>query len=179
MILALNSLPVQRPPCEMASVVTRVDGRARREKVAVVGSGVAGLTAAYLLQRRFRRHALRSGGSARWSRPHASGGHSGCRIDPGRFGVHRLQRLDLPPAAKAPGRTGCRHAAGGHEHVGPLRRVRSRIRGRPRPGWAVRPPAFGGHPRLPQDAARDQAVSIAGLRRLSWTGTTGSPCARS
>jgi predicted NAD/FAD-binding protein len=34
-------------------VVTRVDGRARREKVAVVGSGVAGLTAGYLLQRRF------------------------------------------------------------------------------------------------------------------------------
>ena len=42
-----------------------------RRSVAVVGAGVAGLTAAYLLQRDVRRHALRGGAAPRRSRAHA------------------------------------------------------------------------------------------------------------
>ena len=109
----------------MAEYVT---GQRERRRVAVVGSGVAGLTAAHVFAlgrsprdplrgrppaRRSRRHPPR-----RRRRPHRRRRHR----------VHRPQRPHLPDAAAALRRARRRDPGLRHEHVGPRRRDGRRAR---------------------------------------------------
>ena len=98
-----------------------------RRSVAVVGAGVSGLTAAWILQRDAEvtlYEALpRLGGHA-----HTHDVAVGDRYVRRRQRVHRPQRADLPQPAAAVRRARCRNPRDADEHVGALRRLRPRVR---------------------------------------------------
>ena len=163
-------------PCAEISVrkwatVTREEGSRREGEGRVVGSGVAGLTAAYPLQRRFDVTLYESedrlGGHAHT--------HDVVTADAGSIPVDTgfivFNESTYPQLCRLFAGFGRRHAAGGDEHVGPLRRLRARVRGRPGPGRGPCPPAFGGTPAFVKNAARSGG-SIGGPRRPSSAGTS-------
>ena len=135
-----------------------------RRKIAVVGSGVAGLTAAHVLQRGGRRHPVRGRRAAGRARRHARGRRTASgQMLRGRHRLHRPQPPHLPDPAAPVRRTRRRHAGVGDEHVDLVRRLRSRVRRRPR---AVRTAALAAgreHAALPAPAA-SRSVASTGTR---------------
>ena len=128
-----------------------------RRRIAVIGGGISGLTAGYILSRTDEVTALRGGRPARRSRRHAPGRRARRPAGGGRHRVHRLQRADLPAADPAVRRARGGDAGLGDEHVGQLLRLRRALRGQARPG---RPGRRAGRrrSRLPADAGRGPEV---------------------
>ncbi len=129
-----------------------------RRRVAVVGAGVAGLTAAYVLQREcdvtLYEAEPRLGGHAHTHDVATPDGRR--RAD--RQRLHRAQPQHLPqPAAPV------RRARGGdpahrHEHVGALRRLRAGVRGGEGTRRDLRPVGQRRQPAVPPHARRGEAL---------------------
>ena len=137
-------------------------------RIAVVGSGVSGMTAGYVLSH--------SDDVTLFEADDRLGGHAhthlSCRprdADRRRHRVHRPQRAHLPAAHRLFARARGRDPALRDEHVGPLRRVRPRVRGPARPARPGRRAAPGTRP-LPADAHRGPAVPPRPPARLLDTG---------
>ena len=104
-----------------------------RRRIAVVGSGVAGLTSAYVLQR--------EADVTLYEADDRLGGHADThdvlgarrRAAQHRHRLHRAQPAHLPEPATTVRRARRRDAGVRHEHVDPLRGLRARVRRRPRP----------------------------------------------
>ena len=133
--------------------------------IAVIGSGVSGLTAAHVLGRRHRvtlyERDERLGGHANTVAVRGEGGHE-VGLDTG-FIVHNERTYPHPASAvRRPGRA---HAGVGHELLGPLRGLRPRVRGSARnagrdaAGVRARPAA------IPADAGRGAALPPPRARR--------------
>ena len=107
---------------------------------------------------RVRRHALRGGAPPRRPRAHPRRRRRRRPRRPDRQRVHRAQPPHVPqPAAPV------RRARGGDpadrdEHVGALRRLRARVRGRPRARRRLRPAGQRGAPALPPHAGGGEAL---------------------
>ncbi len=126
-------------------------------RIAVIGGGISGLTAGYVLSQ--------TDDVTLFEADDRLGGHAdthlvvpaGGPVDAGRHRLHRLQRTDLPAPDQAVRRARRGHAALGDEHVGPVRRLRPAVRGPARPGRAGRRAEPGPRP-LPADAGRGAAL---------------------
>ncbi len=111
---------------------------------------------------RVRGDAVRSRAPARRPRAHARRRDPGRSVRADRHRVHRAQRQHLPEPA-----TPLRRARGGdpterHEHVGAVRRMRPRVRGRARRRRDLRPARQHDQPALPPDAGRGEVVPPSG-----------------
>ncbi len=94
--------------------------------IAIVGSGISGLAAAYALRRRAPGDGLRAGPRA--GRPREDGhGRDTRRPGGGRHGIHRLQRAHVSGLRAPPRRARGRDAAERHVLRLGLRRVRGRV----------------------------------------------------
>ncbi len=128
-----------------------------RRKIAVIGGGISGLTAGYILSRTDEvtlfEAASRLGGHADTHLVDEPGGAAGS----GRHRVHRLQRAHLPAADPAAARARRGDAGLGDEHVGQLLRLRPAVRRQTRPGRRQRGPAAG-RLAVPAGARRSPAV---------------------
>ena len=141
-------------------------GRDGRPQVAVVGAGVAGLTAAYLLQQAYDVTLYeaedRLGGHAHThdiatrGRPPAAPGHR----------VHRAQRAHLPEPHPAVRRARGHHQGHRDELVRALRGLRPRVRRLPRPAGAVPGGRFPGPARSTWRCWPPSRASTATRRRL-------------
>ena len=129
-----------------------------RPHAAVVGAGVAGLTAAYLLQRRYDVTLYeaqdRLGGHAHTHDVTTAGGRA-LALDSG-FLVHNTHTY--PHLVRLFGELGVSHPGHRDEHVGALRGLRAGVRGHARPAWAVshrraRPPGRSTWPPWPPSRA--------------------------
>ena len=119
----------------------RADGPGERQvKIAVVGAGIAGMSAAWLLVQAPRGDGLRGGGPPRRPQPHGRGARRG-RRDARRHGLHRLQRGQLSePDRRCSTTWTCRPRPSDMSFAVSAGRRRARIRRR-RPDHPVRPAA--------------------------------------
>ena len=106
--------------------------------IAIVGSGVSGLTAAYALAQRPPGHPVRAGRRRRRARQDR-GRRGGGRAGPGRHRLHRLQRAHLPALRRPAGRARRRDPAQRHVARLGLRRLRHRLQLARRPRLLPRP----------------------------------------
>ena len=130
----------------------------QRERLAVIGAGVSGLTAAYLLQRRYDVTLFeaedRLGGHAHTHRVITPKGDE-LAVDSG-FIV--FNNVTYPHLTRLLDEIGIDSVQDAHGHVGPLRRLRPRVRGRARSGRAVRQPSDVGSATFCPDVGRGGAV---------------------
>ena len=144
---------------------------AERRRIAVVGSGIAGLTAAYVLQRTADVTLYEADSASAATPTRTTSSTLPARLGPDarrRQRLHRPQRRHLSDAAAAVRRTRRADAGGRDEHVGLLRRLRARVR---RCAWdaAASSPSRDRSPvaALPANAHRGAALSPGGAR-ASW-----------
>ena len=132
-------------------------GHVTGRRIAVIGSGVSGMTAGYVLSR--------TDDVTLFEADSRLGGHADTHlvvppagppigVDTGFIVYNERTYPLLTPAVR---RTGGGHSDLGDEHVGPLRRLRPAVRGPARPGRPD-PRAPPGPRTLPADARRGTAV---------------------
>ena len=107
---------------------------------------------------RVRRHALRSRAAPRWARPHPRRRHARRPRRPRRQRVHRAQPEHVPHLAAPLRRARRGDATHRHEHVGAVRRLRTRVRRRQGARRDVRPGGQRRQPAVPPDARGGEAL---------------------
>ena len=166
---ALHVRPRRRPRRPLSrlhpgygTMIASSASRGQRKQVAVVGAGVSGLTAAYLLQRAFDvtlyEAEPRLGGHAHTHDVVTPDG----RLVPIDTRVHRAQPQHVPEPAAALRRARGRDPTERHEHVGAVRRLRARVRRCARRRRDLRPARQHHQPAVPPHARRGEALPPPG-----------------